>query len=229
MSALVTYAGADVIRGELHIPIRGTWWADLKLDTSDAPAVGSSSSIEAAGGVKLAGTIIRSGSFIGSSAVRVAGGAGGLSKVVPPAAFQTAMVRDVLSAIVGPVGEKAASSISPTITNQLLQLWTVTGKAAAQLLDELCWAIGELLGQHPINWRPLGDGSIWVGAESWPVQSLPSGADVLWHFPASPRFEIGCDTPSLLPGVSLSDIGGAHVLGVDHWIEPHSIRTWAWT
>jgi len=227
--AVVTYAGADVLHGEVHIPIRGAWWANLKLDQATAPSVGSSGALAGDGGLSLSGTVVKSGAFLDASFVRVAGGAGGMGVSVPPKAFQTALVRDVLSAILNAAGENASSTISPSLTNLSLQTWTLTSKHAARLLDELCWAVGQATGQQPINWRPLGDGTIWIGAESWPSQSLPAGADVLWQHPVGPWFEIGCETPALLPGVNLSDIGGLNVVGVDHWIEPHSIRTWAWT
>jgi hypothetical protein len=82
------------------------------------------------------------------------------------------------------------------------------------------------VGQQ-VNWRVLSDGTIWLGVETWPSQSLPSTADILDLAPVSPRYEIGCATPTLMPGITLTDVN-AQISGVDHWLSPDSIRTWAW-
>lgn len=226
--ALVQCAGADVLSGEIHIPLRGAWWANLRLDTPTAPARKSSATIAATNGLSLTGVVSRAGSFNDVAYVHVVGGAGGTGALVGPFAYQSCVLGDPLGSILSAAGESLSSTVSTSITRLSLGTWTATQKHAARLLDELCWAAAHQLGGL-VNWRTAGDGRLWLGVESWPSQSLAPGADVIWQHPVNPWFEIACDTPSLLPGVNLVDIGKLNISGVDHWIEAASVRTWAWT
>lgn len=219
MSALVTLAGADVHRGRIHMPQRGWWWAEIDSDSQTAPT--GRVSIAAAGGFTLTGFVVRSGVYLDTARSHIVGGAGGLTKIISPAAFQNALVRDVLNAVLGGVGESLSSTIPASVLATLLASWTLTASTAARALDSLTFAAGAQ------TWRVLGDGTIWLGNETWPSQSLPASSDVLDIHPTGPRFEIGCATPALMPGVFLTDVG-SNVLAVDHFITPERVRTWAW-
>lgn len=221
MSALVTLGGFDVLEARIHMPQRGWWWARAKVD-AQSPISGKVT-LAAEGGLSIVGTVVPtfSGVFLDSAWVQLVGGAGGLSSIVSPAAFQNALVRDVLGSVLGGVGESASSNIAASLTSTLLQTWTVAAQPAAAAMDQLTNAVGA------DAWRVVSDGTVWMGSEAWPAQSLPSTSDVLFQFPNEGRFEIGCMTPALLPGVMLSDVG-ANVGAVDHFIDHSSIRTWAW-
>lgn len=221
MSALVTLGGYDVLEARVHMPQRGWWWARAKVDAQTA--LTGQVTLAASGGLSLVGTVVPalSGVFLDSAWVQLVGGAGGLGKSISPAAFQNALVRDVLSSVLGGVGETASPSIAPTLTAMLLQSWTLIMQPAARAMDQLANAAGA------DTWRVMSDGTVWMGSETWPAQSLPSTSDVLFQFPSEGRFEIGCETPALLPGVMLSDVG-ANIGAVDHFINHSSIRTWAW-
>lgn len=221
MSALVQLAGADVLGAQIHMPRRGWWWAQAKLDTQTAPT--GKVTIEALGGFTLSGFVVpkQSGVFNDSAYVQVVGGAGGLDSLVRPGAFQNALVRDVMSSILGSVGERSSSTIDAGTLAMLLSQWLLAAQTAATALDNLSYAAGAE------TWRVLADGSVWMGNESWPSEALPSTSDVLFQYPDDGRYLIGCQTPALMPGVMLEDVG-ANIGAVDHYITADSIRSVAW-
>lgn len=223
--ALITCAGADVLRLRAHLPQRRAWWAWLDLDTATTPT--GQVTIAAAGGLTLVGTVKKpSGVFLDSARIRVVGGAGGLDAVLSPSAYENAQLLDPLNAVLGATGEKLSTSVMPAITSVLLPKWTLTAASAARSIDALCSAAGTALGKDVV-WRVLGDGTIWLGAESWPAQAMPDGADVLDQDPDEGRFVIGSTSPFLLPGVNLDGVG--NVIGVDHWVTHDRVRADAWT
>lgn len=221
--ALLTCAGADVIDGAVHMPSRGPWWAKLRLDAATAPT--GKVAISASGGLSLSGFVSIGGVAYDVAHVQVVGGAGGLGTIVAPAAYQNAQLRDPLSAIMSGSGESQSATIDDSILAVQLPYWTIVASTAARALDELCGAAAAALGKA-ITWRILGDGSVWVGSESWPSQSIPVGSDVIDAFPADARYVIGADTPWLLPGIALGGVG--NVVAVDHWINAYEVRSWAW-
>lgn len=226
--SLVSCLGADVLRAEIHLPLRGAWWANLRIDSTMVPALKASATIAASNGISLAGTVIKAGTFLSTVYLHVVGGAAGLGVNTGPFAYQNAVLGDPLGAILSAARETLSFTVSTAITRMQLGTWTTTQRHAARQLDELCWVASQSLGQV-VNWRTLSDGTTWIGAETWPSQSLPQGGDVVMQHPVNPWFEIACDTPSLMPGVNLTDIGGLNVSGVDHWVQANEIRTWAWT
>jgi hypothetical protein len=221
--ALMTCGGSDVLRAELHFPARAAWWARLKLDAATAPS--GKVTIAAAGGLSVKGTVLDGGVFCDVAHIQVAGGAGGLGAIVPPAAYQQAQLRDPLGAVLQAAGESLSSTTSSSVLAVQLPSWTVLAERAATAIDALCSAASRALGMS-ITWRILGDGTVWLGAESWPAQKMPAGADLLDVSPDEGRYVIGTDTPSLLPGVALDGVG--KVSAVDHWVNHSEVRTWAW-
>lgn len=220
----ITCGDADVIRGRIHLPLRGAWWAELVLDTDKAPT--GSVKIEAADGLSLAGTVQRAGVYQDVVHARIVGGAGGLGKPCEPRAFQNAQLSDPLGVVTDASGDTLSGDVSATLKATLLTAWSSAKITAAQGLDEIV-GYASSAGGATINWRYLGDGKLWLGSESWPTAKLATADELLELEPSSGRQVIGVATPSLLPGVDLDGVG--HVLGVDHWIEPTQIRTWAWT
>ena len=220
--ALVTLAGADLLEGEVHLPPFGPWFAHLKID--DPSIAPGPATLAAANGLSLAGYITEVGEFLGASHAHMVGGAGGLATQVS-GAWRQAQLRDPVQAVVAAAGEKLSSTVDASLLDTPLAYWSLFRKGAALALAELCGAASRLVGQA-IGWRFLADGTLWLGVESWPAASLPEGADVLLVHPEEGRYVIGCDTPSLLPGVDLAGVG--HVLAVDHFLEADKVRTWAW-
>ena len=214
--AAVTCAGAVVLRGAIHLPTVGPWYADLVLDTATAPSGKVTLAVD--GGLSLAGFAVVAGVFLDAAHVRLVGGAGGWQRLVS-AEFRDAHVRDPLGAILQQAGEAQSSTIAASLLTQALASWSIPQSTAATALGLLADAAG-------VNWRVLGDGSVWLGAETWPAATLPAGDAIVEQWPSDGRFEIGCDVPSLLPGVNLAGVG--NVIAVDHVIEPSRVRSHAW-
>lgn len=213
-----------MLHGRILLHSRGAWFSSLVLDTPTLPS--GWVTIAAAGGFTLKGTVISdSGVFLDASHVSIVGGAGGLSKVMPPSAYENAQLRDPLDAVMRASGESLSSTISASILGAFLSKWTIVASTAARAIDELCGAASSALGRA-ITWRVLSDGTVWLGEESWPSEMLPAGSDILEQFPSEGRAVIGAETPSLLPGVNLDGFG--HVAAVDHYLRPNKVRTWAW-
>lgn len=221
--ALATCGDADVLGMAAHLPGRGAWFAKLTLDTATAPS--GQVTIAATGGLTLKGTVITGGVFCDVARVYVVGGAGGLRAASPTSAYQNAQLRDPLNAVLKAAGETLSATTSESVLAVLLDFWTVPASRTSLALDGLCRAASAAIGSDVV-WRVLDDGTIWMGAETWPAAQLPFGADVLDFFPDEGRYVIGVDTPALLPGVNLDGVG--QVAAVDHWLSDDEVRTWAW-
>jgi hypothetical protein len=222
--ALVTLGGAGVERGRIALGLSGAWTAQLVLDTPTPPS--GPATIAAAGGLELHGTVVpsRSGARLDSSHVWVVGGAGGLATEVG-GAFRSAQLRDPLNAILAASGEKLSSTTTSQVLSVSLPFWTLGVHRAGRALDELAAEAGRVLGKV-IRWRVLSDGTIWLGAETWPTAKLPADADVLDTDPSRRQVTIGPATPALLPGVDLDGVG--RVLAVEHHLQPDQVRSLAW-
>jgi hypothetical protein len=222
--SLVTCGGADVMRGRIILPSFGNWCADLAVDTALAPT--GSIVIAAAGGIELHGTVLddRTAVHLDVCYLRVVGGAGGLGKDVS-GAYQRAQLRDPLNAIMKTTGEKLSTKVSDGVLGVSLNLWTLGRCRAARALDDLAAAAAKALGQT-IRWRVLDDGTVWIGAETWPTVSMQTADVIVDVIPAERRVELGVETLTLLPGVHLDEVG--KVAAVEHWIRPDKMRTWAW-
>jgi hypothetical protein len=202
------------------MPTRGTWIADLVIDAAEA--VTGSVSIEAADGLTLNGTVLadRTGVHLDSCYLRIVGGAGGLGKNVS-GSYQRAQLRDPLGAVLRAAGETQASNISVSILTAPLTRWTLGPCRAARALDDLARAAGS-----DITWRVLEDGSVWMGAETWPELLLGDGDVISDAVPSARHYELAVDTLRLKPGVTIDGVG--KVAAVEHFISPDRIRSTAW-
>jgi hypothetical protein len=221
--ALLTCAGADVLTARVHMPERGPWWALLTVDTAAAPS--GVVTLAAAGGMSLRGFVAVDGVAYDVAHVQLVGGAGGLGRQVGPAAWNNALLGDPLGAVLKTAGETLSSTVASSVTTVQLAGWSLPNQSTSAAIDALC-AAASLQLKQAITWRVLTDGTIWLGAETWPAQQLPAGSDILDVLPAEGRYIIGAESPSLLPGVALANVG--NVLAVDHWITHSEIRSWLW-
>ncbi len=218
---LVTCAGSDVISGRVKMPERGAWSSELKVDTAQMPS--GQVKLEADGGISLSGTVLGGAVYLDVAHVHLVGGAGGLGKSVTAAAYRNAQLRDPLTAVLNAGSEKLSDTVEQTLLTTQLPFWSTLATTVAVALDQICAAAGD-----GVLWRVLADGSIWIGVDTWPAESLPDDAVILDEAPDDGRYLIGVQTPALLPGVNLSDLS-KNVVGVDHWISADEIRTVAWT
>jgi hypothetical protein len=221
-----TCGGYDVLRAHVALPRRGPCVIEVVLDTPNA-APPSQVTFAEAGGLSLACTVARGGvnpALLKWEGVLV-GGDGGLARPVA-GSFNAAQVRDVLGAIASQAGEVVSAIIDATVLSLEVPDWTLGRLPAAAALDGLADFVAAQLGQ-PVTWRTLGDGSIWIGVETWPAQALPATAEIVEPDPMLGRTVIACEVAALLPGVALEGVG--NIVAVDHEIEADEVRTWAWT
>ncbi len=190
----------------------GAWHADLELD-SDAALSGAVTLEEE--GITFVGTVVRSGSFGGRTRARVVGGSGGLSKALPARNYASGVLK--LSTVIGDIlreaGETLSSTSDASILSAQLPKWHREAGLASHALVQAVDAAGAV-------WRVLRDGTIWVGAETWPIVS-PAHVliDEDW---CDGVLTIAPDAPELLPGTTFL---GHRIEMVRHYSGPGGLRT----
>jgi hypothetical protein len=216
--SLITANSLDVIEAHILQPRVGVWTADLAIDTADALSEGASVSIKAVGGNTYKGTIMpgRSAVFVGMASVRVAAGAGGMSKPATPQYYQGAKVSDIVGGLLNDAGETLASSADQTLLNTVVDSWLVMKQPVSRALTVL---LGKLAPGY--SWRMLVDGTLWVGRESWPTSS--ASFEILAQRPADAATEIGTETINVSAGENLPDVGNAS--HVEHWVKADRVRS----
>jgi len=222
--ALVTANGRDVFSGSVVLPLSGVWTADLVIDgvASDGFAAGDQVKIEAPN-LTLVGSVSpsRTGDFLDTLFVRVLGGVGGISKPVTPRNYvqPQAFGRDVVNGLAKDSGETISSTADQSILSDNLVAWSVTSGKVGGALELLLDIIAP-----DAHWRILADGTLWFGREDWRTVTVEN--QILTYDPSTGKYDLGVDAPSVIPGVSLDEIG--HVARVEHTIENDRIRTYVW-
>jgi hypothetical protein len=219
--ANTTINNVSVIRGSIHMELQGTWIADLVIDQVDGTgfSAGTSVTIQTAN-ISLVGTVIpgRTGDVFDAVHVRVAGGAGGLGATASAQNFiqPGAFVRDVVNALCSDGGETLSATADATFLATNLAAWSIkTGTVAQGLLALLA------LKAPTFSCRILTDGTLWMGTETWPASS--GTADILAQDPTENSFDLGVESPWIVPGVNVSGVG--NVNKVTHYIEQTKIRS----
>jgi hypothetical protein len=213
--ALIVVNDVAVISGSIAMPKVGVWTADLIVDQIDGSgfSAGTKVTIKADGGIELTGVVApaRTGDFLDAVHVRVLGGAGGMAKAatarsyVQPGAF----VRDVLDGLANDSGETLDSAIDASFTGGNLAAWATMAKPCSWNLRALLQFVAPTF-----SWRITPAGKLWMGAETWPAAT--GDHVIVDQSPSEGSYVLGCDTPFLVPGVSLDGVG--NVARVEHSI-----------
>lgn len=205
--ALVTANNVGVIAGTIVRPLVGVWTADLMLDqTGDTPTgftSGTQVKIEADGGYSIVGVVDpnRGGSFLDSVHVRIIGGAGGLSKLATPRAYgQGATVRDVINGLMTDSGETLSSTTDAGLLSTGINGWSVMAHTVGWNLRALLKVMAPSM-----SWRIIADGTLWIGAETWPNAS--GTFDAIDQDPADGSYVLGVEAPFVAPGTAISGLG----------------------
>jgi len=215
MTTAATANGLSVLEGEIHLPLRGAWFAELELDSADAAkATGIVTII--AGDVKWVGRSIEVGSFVGRVKVSVVAGAAGLGKPTSPRFYHAIPARIVIEDLLAEGKETLSSSSEKSKLDTLLPFWTRPAGSVTDGLENVLDEIGA-------TWRFLPDGTVWVGTETWPTTSL-ANVVIEADSPQDSRLVFSSDTPSLITGVTFRD---RKVARVEHRIGPGKTRTTA--
>ncbi len=223
--SLINVNGVGVLSGVINMPLLGFWNADLVIDQPDGTgfAAGTAAQIVAEDGITLNGTVVplRTGSFLDSVHVRVIGGAGGMAKSATPRGYAQpgATVRDVLNGLMSDSGETLSSTIDPGFLATNLNAWSTNQGLVSQGLISLLDIVAP-----ESNWRILGDGTLWIGIDTYPT--LAPELVSLVNNPSEGTFDLGLDSPSVVPGINIQDIG--NVNRVEHRISADKIRARVW-
>lgn len=224
--ALLTINGVGIISGSILMPLNGVWTGDLVIDQPNGNgfSAGTPVAIVAAdSGFTINGVVspARTGDFLDTVHVRVLGGAGGMANDVQPRAYVQpgAFGKDVIAGLMTDSGETLASTSDPTLLNANLAAWAVMAGPTSQALDTLI-----KFNSPTDHWRFLSDGTLWIGSETWPASS--DEYILINQNPAEGTFDLGVDTPSIMPGVSISGVGNINL--VEHQILSDSIRSKVW-
>lgn len=211
---IATCNGSPILSLRLSLPPVGNWVAEVDVD-SDTELTGPIEIADEA--VTYTGVVApgRSGLFVGHWRAYVVGGAGGLAQDVEARSYQRVTAMDVVSDLLGTVGETLSAASTRAALSQPLTYWTRSAGRASVALTALCEALGA-------RWRVLPSGEVWVGTETWPDVAPPLELDR--DDPQGSRL-LAPDTLELVPGVSLD---GFHVGRVEHTIEDNRLRTTVW-
>lgn len=167
MSELVVN-GAPVVSAVIEAHREGAWTADLVIDSETAPS-GVVDVTDASGMVLLRGRVLRAEAPFGRAEVRLVGGVGALATVLPPRYYRGATVRTILADLARETGSVVADDLGPE-ASATLTAWVRVGG------DDAVTAIRHLLrAALPAGWtwRARFDGSLWLGADSWPDVIAP--------------------------------------------------------
>jgi len=201
----------NITSGRVLLPRTGIWIANLRVNaTDDLP----DRVVLDLGVTEMPATISKSELIGGTTEVRLVGGAGGLGEAPRPKHYHRPLVKHVLADLLRDAGETLSPTSTASVLATELEAWTTVARTGVRstpvptgsILAALCAVAGS-----GVNWRVLGDGSVWIGTETWPdaavdVRSIdndgPNAAAL-----------VGTDIPGLWPGTLL---GGRKVDYVCH-------------
>lgn len=219
--ANTTINGVAVLSGSIDMELIGAWIADLVIDQPDGTgfAAGTTATIQTET-ISLVGTVLpnRTGDFLDAVHVRVQGGAAGLTKQATARSFVQpgAFTRDVVRALLANGSETLSATADAGFLAMNLTAWSIQQGTVTQGLRALLD-----IKAPTFNWRILSDGTLWMGTESWP--SVSGTYDLLDQDPTENSYELGVESPWILPGQNVSGIGNVNC--VVHHIDHNKIRS----
>lgn len=215
-----------VIRGTIERPLVGVWTADLVIDQPDGTGFesGTKVTISSPDYADLVGIVApgRTGDFVDAVHVRVLGGAGGMPKTVQPRNYiqPQAFARDVLNGLCQDSGETLSSTVDASFLGTNLAAWSVKGEPTSYALRTLLDIVSPTF-----NWRILADGTLWMGAETWPTATV--AYELISQDPAEATWELGLEAPAIEPGTTIDGVGKVSRVHID--IMQSAIRAKVWT
>lgn len=190
--------GSALIDGRVTLRLQGAWEAFAVVETTDPADVTGAVSI-AIGDTTLKGTATP---LMGADAgnrvtLRIVGGAGGLGAAVTAKDYSQPTRRAVAQAILGDGGEALSATSDSAVLDVQLPRWTTL----AGTVGDALWSLVEAAGAH---WRVLGDGSIWIGTETWPAVT-DDEVVVEDEQPSESRIDVALEEMTILPGSSFNE------------------------
>jgi hypothetical protein len=191
-----------VTAGKAHLPRTGNWVADVRVVGEEAlPAT----LVLQLGEVEMPCAVSMDELVNGARDVRVVGGAGGIGETCRPRHYHRPLLRHVLADLLRDCGERLSPQSDQAVLGLPLEGWDTLAVPNGAMLGALCSLAGE-----GINWRVLFDGSVWVGAETWPAS--PADARSIEMNGVHAASVVGTDVPSIWPGTTLAGRQIDHVV-----------------
>jgi hypothetical protein len=185
-----------VLDVKVSLPRLGVWHADVSVDS---PELLSGRVTLALDGFELSGTIRHGGVTSDTGLYRLAAGGGGLNTSATPKAYNSTTARIVLQDLLATAGETLSPSVDSSLLAALLPFWVTTSAPVGFQVAQVAAAVGA------DAWRVLPDGTLWLGMESWPVET-PSTLNVSAIDTRLRRFRCGlADGGMVLPGTCYQD------------------------
>ncbi len=192
---MATVNGKALLCAEIRMPRIGAWRADIQ---SDDEADRSGTVTIEIDGLEFVGTALPGRFGVNGTRVlgRIVGGAGMLTTTLPAKSYESpsgVRVGAILADILRECGETLSSTAEAATVNAKLRRWHRASGPAQH-------AIASLMDRVGADWRVLADGTVWIGAASWPEANLPHVLeDEDWTTGVK---TIAPDTPALTPGVT---------------------------
>jgi hypothetical protein len=199
--------GIDGIGGDLEMPLRGPWTFDGDVDSQDFGLGHASIAYASKRTVTFSGTVIERSTVAARTRVRIVGGAGGLRNEIPARGYRAdTPASNVAKDVAVACAEAIADGVLDVLRDKALTkgFHRMLG-SGTQALNNLCDTLGA-----GWNWRVLGNGTIWIGQETWPSMAAPFQEQE----PDENGVSVYADVaPNIIPGVNLE---GRRVSSVRH-------------
>lgn len=197
--------GLPVVSATVEMPYVGVWHvSSLEASGSTAPEVGSVQTLSI-NGVQFSCAVTRATAIAGRVKMRLAGGKGRLVREIAARHWSMPTVGAIIRAILAECGETLApvastaatavngATIDPTILSVKLPQWKTNAIQASRAMQRVC-------DHQGLIWRVLRDGTVWIGTEAYPEQTVKHTLiDEDW---ASGAIDFAPDAPDLKPGVT---------------------------
>jgi hypothetical protein len=208
-----TIGTASVVSAELALLYSGAWTAAVRAGSE--VAVGATTlTIE---GQRFACYVRESSRDGGSWRLDCIGGqANGWAKALPAKSYRSVTVQTIVDDLVRESGEGVSSTVDAAILSRPLGLYHRSAGRTWFALDELATMLG-------VTWRVLGDGTLWLGTDTWAAGEVAS--DVLQVANADTA-TIHTKAPVLRPGMTWQ---GRRAERVDVVLESNGLRALLWT
>lgn len=207
--------GFAILGGQVFMPTRGAWVADVDLDTDFLLPTAAHGVTVVVQGNTLVGTVHRQGLYAGRLQARIVGGANGLGAQLRAKGYRAAPASLVVGDILREAGELLSASSAPQTL--MLARWNRPADPAGRALAAILSTLG-------YSHRVLPDGKVWVGVDAWPA-SAATGEVLSRHGYGVRTLSPADGSPMLLPGTTLE---GERVASVTYDIKPKATRALAW-